>query len=150
MKRITLLLIEVAFTTFSFAQTDFSGTWKINTSKSKLGEQSFAPQKVVITQSGNDMSVETTTDFMGQINTRTSKYKLDGSESSNEGMMGGSPIKSTAKWSDDKKVLTVTTKIDMQGSEMVMSAVYKMDGSNLVIESSMGDFGSETQVFDKQ
>ena len=114
MKKFTLLLIAFAFSTFAFAQADFSGTWALNTSKSKLGEQSFAPQKVVITQKGNDMTVETTV------------------------------------WSADKKVLTVNTKIDMQGNEMTIKAVYKMDGPNLVIDQSFGDFGSETQVFDKK
>ena len=149
MKKITLLLIAFAFSAIAFAQTDFSGTWALNTAKSKLGEQSFAPSKVVIAQSGNEMSVETTNNFQGQENTRTSKYTLDGKESSNEGF-GGNPIKSTATWSADKKALTVITKIDMQGNAFEIKAVYKMDGNNLVIENSMGDFGSETQVFDKK
>ena len=149
MKKFTLLLIAFAFSTFAFAQADFSGTWALNTSKSKLGEQSFAPQKVVITQKGNDMTVETTNNFQGQERTRSNKYTLDGKESTNEGF-GGNPVKSTAVWSADKKVLTVNTKIDMQGNEMTIKAVYKMDGPNLVIDQSFGDFGSETQVFDKK
>lgn len=149
MKKITLLLIAFAFSTFAFAQVDFSGTWALNTSKSKLGDRSFAPQKVVITQKGNEMTVETTSDFQGQERTRSNKYTLDGKESTNEGF-GGNPVKSTAVWSADKKVLTVTTKMDMQGNEMVIKAVYKMDGPNLVIDQSFGDFGSETQVFDKK
>ncbi len=149
MKKFTLLMIAIAFSAFAFAQADFSGTWTLNTSKSKLGEQSFAPQKVVITQKGNDMTVETTSNFQGQERTRSNKYTLDGKESSNEGF-GGNPVKSTAVWSADKKVLTVNTKMDMQGNEMVIKAVYKMDGANLVIDQSFGDFGSETQVFDKK
>lgn len=149
MKKVTLLMLAFAFSTFAFAQTNFSGTWTLNTSKSKLSEQSFAPSKVVIAQNGNVMSVETTSDMMGQTNTRTNKYTLDGKESSNEGF-GGNPVKSTAVWSADKKALTVSTKMSMQGNEMIIKAVYKMDGSNLVIDSSFGDFGSETQVFDKK
>ncbi|MBN2636788.1 MAG: hypothetical protein JXR61_11000 [Prolixibacteraceae bacterium] len=149
MKKFTLLMIAIAFSAFAFAQTDFSGTWALNNSKSELGEMSFAPSKLVIKQSGNEMTVEQTMDMMGQTNTSTTKYTLDGKESTNEGF-GGNASKSTATWSADKKALTVVTKIDMQGNAFEIKAVYKMDGSNLVIENSMGDFGSTKQVFDKQ
>ncbi len=152
MKKITLLLIAFAFTTFAFAQADFSGSWALNTSKSKLGDQSFAPKSLTIKQSGNEMTIESVTDFMGQTNTSTNKYTLDGKESTNEGF-GGNPTKSTATWSADKKELTISTKIDMQGNEMVIKSVYKKDGDNLVVNQSMNSsFGdmSETQVFDKK
>ena len=149
MKKVTLLLIAVALSAMAFAQADFSGTWALNSSKSELGDMGFAPSKLVIKQSGNEMSVEQTMDMQGQTMNSTNKYTLDGKESTNEGF-GGNPSKSTATWSADKKALTVVTKIDMQGNAFEIKAVYKMDGSNLVVDNSMGDFGSTKQVFDKQ
>ena len=152
MKKFVFLLSAVFFSTLLFAQTDFSGTWVLNASKSKLGERSFAPKSVVIVQKGNDLSVESHNEWQGEERVRTNKYTLDGKECINPGFRD-SEIKSTAVWSGDKKSLTITSKFEMQNGDMTMKAVYKMDGKNLVIESSSSSsFGdrSETQVFDKK
>lgn len=152
MKKLIFLLSAVFFTTMVFAQTDFSGNWALNTSKSKLGERSFAPKSVTIVQTKADMNVETKSEFNGEERIRKSKYTLDGKECTNKGFRD-MDVKSTAVWSADKKVLTITSKVSMDNGDMTMKAVYKMDGANLVIDSSssspMGD-RSETQVFDKK
>jgi hypothetical protein len=152
MKKIIFLLTAVFFATVVFAQTDFSGTWSLNTSKSKLGERSFAPKSVTIVQTKADISIETKSEFQGEERIRKSKYTLDGKECTNKGFRD-MDVKSNAVWSADKKTLTITSKVQMDNGDMTMKAVYKMDGSNLVIDSSssspMGD-RSETQVFDKK
>lgn len=152
MKKFGILLTAIFVSTLLYAQTDFSGTWTLNTSKSKLGERSFAPQTMVIVQKGNEISIETHREFQGQERVRTNKYTLDGKECVNPGFRD-SEVKSTAVWSGDKKSLTITSKFEMQNGEMTMKAVYKMDGKNLVVESSSSSsFGdrSETQVYDKK
>ena len=152
MKKLVFLFSAVFFTTMVFAQTDFSGSWTLNTSKSKLGERSFAPKSVVIVQTKTDISIETRSEFQGEERIRKSKYTLDGKECTNKGFRD-MDVKSTAVWSADKKALTITSKVQMDNGDMTMKAVYKMDGANLVNESSssssMGD-RSETQVFDKK
>lgn len=152
MKKLVFLFSAVFFTTMVFAQTDFSGTWALNTSKSKLGERSFAPKSVVIVQTKSDISIETHNVFQGEERVRKSKYTLDGKECINKGFRD-MDVKSTAVWSADKKALTITSKISMDNGDMTMKSVYKMDGANLVNQSSssssMGD-RSETQVFDKK
>jgi hypothetical protein len=124
----------------------------LNTSKSKLGERSFAPKSVVIVQTKSDISIETKSEFNGEERVRKSKYTLDGKECTNKGFRD-MDVKSTAVWSADKKSLTITSKIKMDNGDMTMKSVYKMDGANLVNQSSssssMGD-RSETQVFDKK
>lgn len=152
MKKLAFFLSAILITTIAFAQTDFSGNWKLNSSKSKLGERSFAPKEIIVVQKGNELSVESHSEWQGQERTRTNKYTLDGKECINTGFRD-SEIKSTAVWSGDKKSLTIKSKVPMQNGDMTMTAVYKMDGKNLVIESSSSSsFGdrSETQVFDKQ
>ena len=152
MKKIIFLFIAVFFATVTFAQTDFSGTWSLNTSKSKLGERSFAPKSMVIVQKANEMSVESHSEFQGEERVRNNKYTLDGKECKNPGFRD-SEVKSTAVWSGDKKSLTITSKVQMQNGDMTMKAIYKMDGKNLVVESSSSSsYGdrSETQVFDKK
>lgn len=152
MKKLVFLVTAVFFTTMVFAQTDFSGSWTLNTSKSKLGERSFAPKSVVIVQTKADISIETRSEFNGEERVRKSKYTLDGKECTNKGFRD-MDVKSTAVWSADKKALTITSKVSMDNGDMTMKSVYKMDGANLVNESSssssMGD-RSETQVFDKK
>ncbi|HSO85943.1 MAG TPA: hypothetical protein VLQ91_05285 [Draconibacterium sp.] len=152
MKKLVFLFSAVFFTTMVFAQTDFSGSWTLNTSKSKLGERSFAPKSVVIVQTKADISIETHSEFQGEERVRKSKYTLDGKECTNKGFRD-MDVKSTAVWSADKKALTITSKVSMDNGDMTMKSVYKMDGANLVNESSssspMGD-RSETQVFDKK
>ncbi len=154
MKKLTLLFV-IVFAAFAVsAQTNFSGNWKLNSSKSKLGDQfSMAPKEIIIDQNDRDISVEKHSSYQGQDFTINDKYTLDGKESVNDGWMDTKKT-STATWSDDKKNLIVVSKIPMQdGGDMTINEDYKMDGDNMVIESSAsssyGDM-SETMVYDKQ
>jgi hypothetical protein len=154
MKKALFLFASVLFSVIVSAQVDFSGSWKLNNSKSKLGEQfNIAPKEIIIAQKGNDMSVERHGEWQGQEYTTNDKFTLDGKESVNAGMMD-TQKKSTSVWAADKKSLKITSKIPMQdGGEISITEVYKMDGGNMVIEmnstSSWGDM-SENQVYDKK
>lgn len=151
----TFILLSVLLVGFVFAANavDLSGKWKLNASKSKLGEQfSMAPKEIVTVQSGNDLSVEKKSAFQDQEFTSTEKYTLDGKECTNAGF-GDSQRKSTAVWSDDKSSLKITSKMSFGENEMTITEVYKLTDGNLVIESSTSSsFGEnkETQVYDKQ
>lgn len=154
MKKIIFILAAFALTLSSFAQApDFSGKWKLNSAKSKLGDQfSMAPATVSIVQKGNDFSIEKVSDFGGQEFTLSEKYTLDGKECVNTGWQD-SQRKSTAVWSADKKSLKITSKLSIgDGGDMTIIEVYKMDGANLVIDSSSSSsFGdmAETMAYDK-
>lgn len=149
------LFILILFVSAVNGQTpDFSGKWKINSTKSKLNEQfSMAPKSLVLTQSDKVLTVERHGVFQDQEYTTTSKLNLDGSESVNIGMME-TKITSVATWSEDKTTLTVKTKIPMEGGgEFKITEIYKMSGPDLSIEtSSVSDFGNsqETYVFEKE
>lgn len=153
MKKTFFLFAALLISIVVSAQIDFSGSWKLNTSKSKLNaEFSFAPKEIIVVQKGNDLSVERHSEFQGQEFTINDKFTLDGKECVNAGFMD-TEKKSSVTWSDDKKSLTVVSKIPMQGETMTINEVYKMNGGSMVIESSAsssyGDV-SETQVFDKK
>lgn len=154
MKKIIFILAAFALTLSSFAQApDFSGKWKLNSAKSKLGDQfSMAPATVSIVQKGNDFSIEKISDFGGQEFTLSEKYTLDGKECVNAGWQD-MQRKSTAVWSADKKSLKITSKLSIgDGGDMTIIEVYKMDGANMVIESSSSSsFGdmAETMAYDK-
>ena len=154
MKKAFFFLAAILATFTISAQTDFSGSWKLNSSKSKLGDQfSWAPKEIIVTHKGNDMSMEKQFDMQGQEVSINDKFTLDGKECVNAGMMD-TQKKSTAVWAADKKSLKITSKIPMQdGGEFALTEVYKIDGGNMVIEmsasSSFGDM-AETQVYDKK
>jgi hypothetical protein len=154
MKKTFFLLTAILFSVVVSAQIDLSGSWKLNASKSKLGDQfSWAPKEIIVVQKGNDMSMEKQFDMQGQEVSINDKFTLDGKECVNDGMMD-TKKKSTAVWAADKKSLKITSKIPMQdGGEISITEVYKMDGGSMVIEmnssSSFGDM-AETQVFDKK
>ena len=152
-KSIILLSALLVAMVFTASAADFSGNWKLNKSKSKLGEQfSMAPSILIAAQSGNDLNLEKHISFQDQEMTTKEKYTLDGKESVNPGFQD-SQKKSTAVWSGDKNSLTITSKLPMGDNDMTTVEVYKIVDGNLVIDSKMSSsFGenNETMVFEKQ
>ena len=155
MKKIKILLAFFLISSLATAQVvNFSGSFKLNTSKSKLNQEfSMAPKEIIILQNDNDLNVEKHSSFQDQDFIIKDKFTLDGKECINPGWQE-TQKKSTAVWSDDKKSLKITSKIAMNdGGEMVIIEIYRMDRVNLIIDSSSSSsFGdmAETMVFDKQ
>jgi hypothetical protein len=155
MNKMVFLLATLLVSVIVSAQaTDFSGNWKLNSSKSKLNAQfSMAPKDMIAVQSGNDLNVERHSSFQGTDFTIKDKFTLDGIECLNPGWQD-SQKKSTAVWSDDKNSLKITTKFPMgDNGEMIIVEVFKMETVNLVVETSASSsFGevAETLVFDKE
>jgi hypothetical protein len=152
-KALLFFLASMISFAISAQVSDFSGNWKLNSSKSKINEQfSMAPGLITIVQSGNDMSVEKHTEFQGQEMVFTDKYTLDGKECVNPGFMD-TQKKSVLSWDNDTKTLKVVSKIVMNdGNEININEIYKIDESGMVIESSStSSFGdmSETMIYDK-
>ena len=156
MKKFIYLL---AFSMLSIATMgegiNFSGTWKLNNEKSILFEQfSLAPTQLIVIQTADTIMVEKHGNFQGTDYVTKEKFSLDGKECFNPGMMPDSKKTSTAAWSEDGKILTISTKMPTQDQgEATMKEVYRMEEPNLKIElsaaSSMGEM-SETYLLDKQ
>jgi len=155
MKKTVFFLATLLISSAVIAQgPDFSGSWKLNSAKSKLNQEfSMAPVEIIIEQKGNDLNLEKHSMFQDQEFTTNDKFTLDGKECVNPGWQDMQK-KSKAVWSDDKKSLKITTIFPMgDGGEMTLIEIFKMDGNNMVIDSSAsssyGDM-SETIVYDKQ
>lgn len=139
---------------------NFSGTWGLNEDKSELGERGMrgAAVKLVITQEGNNMSMDKTTRRQsGEENTSAEKYTLDGKECENPSF--NRPKKSTVNWSEDGKSLTIksTTVFERDGQETEINTIeiFKLsaDGKSLSIDyTSKSPRGERknTFVYDKQ
>lgn len=155
MKKRILISVLFLITASVFAQQiNFSGTWMLNTEKSQLGyEFSLAPKEIIITHGGNNFTIEKHSNFQGQDYTSVDKLTLDGSECINPGFMEAQK-KSTATWSDDKKILTIISKMYAGDfGDVTIKEVIKINEGRLQIEStassSYGDL-YEVMVYDKK
>jgi hypothetical protein len=155
MKKNLIIFAALLFSAATIAQgIDLKGSWKLNSEKSKLNaEFSFAPKEIIITQAGNDFTVEKHSSFQDQEFTTLDKLTLDGKECINTGFQD-TQKKSTAVWSEDKTSLKIVSKMSIgDGGDMTITEVYKMEGNSMVIESnassSYGEL-AETMVYDKK
>ncbi len=155
MKKIVFVLLAVAFSAFASAQViNLSGNWTLNVAKSALNEQfSLAPKVCIISQTDSVLTVEKKLDIMGEQTTITEKFKLDGSESTNPGIME-SVKKSKANFSDDKKSLLISSDITTADMGVIkLTESYTIDNENLIYKStsSSSSFGdmSETAAYNK-
>jgi len=133
---------------------DFSGTWKLNPSKSDFG-QGQPPTSQVTTIEIHGIAMKVTNDvkggFMGDM-TMVDSFTTDGKASTWDGM-GGAKVNGTAHW--EGSTLVVDAKTDFQGTDVTIKDTYKLsdDGKTLYINThagtSMGDFDSK-MGFDKQ
>jgi len=153
-----LFLLPVAL----FGQTNFTGTWAFNESKSVLGDGQgprMEAKILVVAQQNNEIQLKRTqAGFDGTDMIQDEKYTLDGKESVNAGMMD-SKVKSTLTWSSDKKELNFIKVISftMDGQNMEMKSTEKWslsaDSKTLTIKSSMntpmGDMNT-TLAYDKK
>jgi hypothetical protein len=154
--------IFLLFTAVTSAQkVNFTGTWNYNETKSVIsgeGGPRGASTKLIIKQDGNNMSIERTNlGRNGEERKSTENYTLDGKECENPAFRDN-VRKSTVTWSDDKKSLTITSKMTFeregQQTEIVTTEIFTLssDKKNLSIDytskSSRGERKS-TFVYDK-
>ncbi|MEP6728660.1 MAG: hypothetical protein ABJC98_22745 [Bacteroidota bacterium] len=130
-KPLGALLIFAVVMLSSFAlsaqHASFSGDWKLDEAKSELGEFGGRVARSIKAEQKEDAI--TTTRVSPGFNggdpvTTTFKVTFDGKVAASEGF-GGSKRKSTAKWSEDGKTLTVNS-----------TTVFERDGQSFEIKST--------------
>lgn len=160
-RRVLVLAIFCVTTSYLLAQTNFTGSWGFNESKSNFGDSQFrfAATSMVVTQDANALTVESIMPGRDGEEMKTSaRYTFDGKVSENP--MFNSTRKSTVTWSADKSSLVIasTMTFDMGGEtrEMKSTETWKLSegGKLLSIESvRAGRDGGEmrtTAAYDKK
>ena len=145
------LALCAAFTTLSAADDPFSGTWRLNTAKSKY-EGGPAPEKATITiqSDGTTATVKGESTFEGKSYSTSYSAKLDGTPAP----LQGSPVADmiALKKTDDR---TREVK-SMKGTKTVSEsrATISADGKTFtVVGSGLNPKGVEvkyTAVYEKQ
>lgn len=154
---IAFSFLFLSFASYLSAQSvSFSGTWAFNESKSTpaQGGMRFAATLMVITQDGNNLTVDRTSKNQnGEDVKTTSKFTLDGKECVNQGFQN-STRKSTVSWSADKKSLAFAHTMTFGENEMKFSETWKInDDKTFAVETIMNIQGEErktTNVYDKK
>jgi hypothetical protein len=152
-KVLAVLAIFVLAALPALAKPNFTGDWKLNTSKSTFGDVPGPDSMTVkVTHADpNITNIAKQSGQMGEIEIKTT-CTTDGKECTNEGFQGA-PTKSVMKWDGD--TLQVDTKGQFGEMEFTMKQKWSLsgDGKTLTlaqnISTSMGDF-TQTLVFDKQ
>lgn len=138
---------------------NFSGDWKLNESKSELGQfaRGAAASIKVVSSDANGIVIErTSTNQNGEAVVRKESLTFDGKEV--ESATGFGKRKSKAKWSDDgnSMIIDAVTSFDRDGQtmEIKQKETWKLssDGNTLTIESSSSSsFGDNTMklVYEK-
>lgn len=153
-KAVLLAVLFFAPLSLLAQRPDFSGSWKLNRSQSKLmAEFTMAPQTLSIVQAGNNLTVDKVMDMMGQTSQTKEIYTLDGAECRNTGFMDMVRV-STANWDNASNKLTINSTLSFQGDSMnsVEEYYYDSDGHLVINSSTDSPMGvmAETYVFDKQ
>jgi Tol biopolymer transport system component len=149
---IVLAIVAPTITHAQSGKVNFAGNWVLNAEKSTQPQGGGGPRmggNFTVAQEANLLSRTRT----GQDGTtRVSKYTLDGKECVNTTSRGES--KSTAKWSDNGKTLTIVTKFNFEGNERTATEIWSLiDGKTLSIASTRQTSDGEakaTMVFDKK
>lgn len=151
--RFTTILLAFAFAALPvIAKPNFTGDWKLNTSKSSFGQMP-GPSSMTSKISHEDPKLKNTVkqssergDFESESN-----YTTDGKECTNQ--MFGNPVTSTLKW--EGEVLVIDSKAKFGDNEFTMQDKWSLsgDGKTLTIvrlfKSSMGE-GEQKVVLEKQ
>ncbi len=119
-------LLLFSFTTIP-QKANFSGDWKLDESKSELGNAGGrVARSLKAEQKDNDITISRTTPGFngGDPVTTTFTVTYDGKVTESTGF-GGSKRKSTGKWSDDEQTFTISSVM-----------VFERNGESMEIKST--------------
>jgi uncharacterized lipoprotein NlpE involved in copper resistance len=153
-KAVVTIAAVAAFAAVAVAQnkTNFSGTWKLNTSKSDFGMIPGPTSRTdVIDHKDPSLKVSVTAEVAQGKQQYTVSYTTDGKEAVNS--LPGREMKSTLSWQG--KSLVVDTKLKFQGNDVTVKSTWTLsdDGKTLTQSAHIGSPMGETDqklVFDKQ
>jgi hypothetical protein len=159
-RRFALVVMLAGFVGAGVAQTakpNFAGTWKLNLTKSDLGQMAPTSETDTITQTADTMTVATVSDReMGKMSF-TVPVKLDGTDTPvpADAFPADSMFRllsSKAEWAGSSLVITQTTSFQDTKGTLKSTFTLSDDGKTLTktthIKFDQGEFDSKS-VYDK-
>jgi hypothetical protein len=155
MKNLAIIIALTLVASAGYSQKgNLSGEWKINWGESQLWEQfSLAADSMTVIHKRKTVELERIYDFQGAVSTTKDLLTLDGKVCENRGWRGAVK-KSTAVWDKKTKVLTISSKMQMnRGGDVEILEEFLISGDNLILESSVSSERGEMVerfVFERQ
>ncbi|MAF82793.1 MAG: hypothetical protein QGH93_03365 [Gammaproteobacteria bacterium] len=134
------------------AETDFSGTWAMNTKLGEnLGMMAALKETLTATQTAGQLTLDFIDIFQGKTTTRQVKLDLTGAVVDNFAAMGD-PSKTASKWDGARLVTTWTTAGAIPGTEVVRTETHRLDdeGSSLTVTIERANRPTMILVYEKQ
>ncbi len=151
-KRTLFVAIALILSSYAQSKTNFSGTWKLNVSKSDFGMMPPPESRTDVVDQTGDQIKDTVASTGGQgAQNYTVDIKTDGTESAMK--LGPRDAKVSAAWAGTS--LAVTTKLDFDGNDVLIKSNWTLseDGATWTqaahVTSPMGEMDMKL-VFDKQ
>jgi hypothetical protein len=146
------LALALAASVSAQAKSNFSGAWKVNTTKSDFGPWP-APQSASLKVAHEDPALKVSVSQSSERGdfTYDAAYTTDGKESTNT--IRDNPVKSIVKWEGDN--LLFDTKASFGGNDVTIKDKWALseDGKVLTLErqfsSSQGD-AKQKLIYEKQ
>ena len=149
---LTLLLAMPLMSVFAQQKTDYSGTWKLNVTKSDFGMIPGPSSRTdVITHKDPTLSNHVSAESdQGKVD-YTVNYSTDGKEVTNT--VSERVSKSTAKWDGNNLVINTKLKFNDADVDIVSTWVLAADGKTLTVSAHFTSTMGETDqklVYEKQ
>ena len=137
------------------AKPNFAGTWKLNLTKSDLGQMAPTSETDTITQTADTFTIEVVSESQRGKRDTTTNAKLDGTDTPNAAV-AGSPMQilsTKAAWQGAALIITQTTSY--QDNKGTSTATYTLsDDGKTLTKATHADFGGNAfdskSVYDKQ
>lgn len=132
-------------------KADFTGEWKLNESKSDLGQfAAYAPRTIKVNQTADSITISKTSSSMtGEDMTLTETLSYDGKEVKST-IFGTSTRTASLKWSDDGQSLTITYTIMLdfngQQTEIKGTEVWSLSDGGKTLQSQNNSSSSFGQM----
>jgi hypothetical protein len=153
---VVLTMVFMAGGLFAAEKVSFAGEWVFNEGKSQLDDMGaqFIPAKLIITQDDSSITVQKVIQREYEDDmVMEERVTLDGQECKSE--FWNMPRVSTAAFSEDCKVITISTKIAFDQGDMTMNEAYSLDDTGKILtvkHHSSSGFGERDikLVYDKK
>ena len=152
-RRLAIAILYAGAMSAGASRPDFTGTWKLNLSKSDLGPMP-PPSAMTLAIIQKDPELKVTTKISGGPQgdlDYDAKYTTDGKESINR--LAGRDARSKANWEGD--TLTIDTKADFGGVDVDILSRWNLSEGGKVLKqtahvtTAQGNF-DPSYVFEKQ
>ena len=147
-----LVIVALGAWSSAHAETDFSGTWVLNTSKGEnLGMVAAIQETLTVEQTTEQLTVKHVAVFQGKESTREVNYDLSGGPVTNYAAMG-EKSETVSAWRGDQLVTTWTSEGAIAGTTVTRTETRSLedDGATMTVKTARADRPAMVLVYERE